>query len=329
MTIKSSGPLSLSEIAAEFGGTAPLNLSNYYGMATGLPTNGTIKASNFYGKTFVVAEIITSNRIWTPKPNFARNIHIFVIGAGGSGGASWPERNGGTYNNTDGVSAASGGGAGGVSYSRIAASQATPSNIVIGTGGAGVRSGSFNSSSDGNFGSASSFTGSGLQMVANGGQAGLGRTNSDGGSTGVTAPGVSGGTASGGTISNFTGGSSGTASITVSDVGLCASGGGAPAFQPSHESMKNSADASGQTATAGAKVSDYGSWPSMLNAYPLSRNQAAILASNILSYDGSDGVRGGGSNDVTYGGGSGGIATESGAYSGRGGNGVVVIIYEI
>ncbi len=104
MTIKPSGsPLSLSEILAEFGGTNPTSLSEYYGAAGGIPTSGRISVSDFYGKTSVVLERITSSRTgWRPARN-ARFIHIFVVGAGGSGGMGWPARNVGTYGNTDGV----------------------------------------------------------------------------------------------------------------------------------------------------------------------------------------------------------------------------------
>lgn len=58
MTLPSSGPLSMSQIAAEFGGTAPHSLSEYYGAAPGVPASGTIKYSDFYGKS---SGILTSN----------------------------------------------------------------------------------------------------------------------------------------------------------------------------------------------------------------------------------------------------------------------------
>lgn len=51
MTIKSSGPLSFTEITNEFGVAAPTSLSNYYGLDEGIPSSGQIKFSDFYGKT--------------------------------------------------------------------------------------------------------------------------------------------------------------------------------------------------------------------------------------------------------------------------------------
>lgn len=60
MTLPSSGPLSLADIQAEFGGSNPISLSEYYaggayvpagttGTNGPVPTSGTISISNFYG----------------------------------------------------------------------------------------------------------------------------------------------------------------------------------------------------------------------------------------------------------------------------------------
>lgn len=46
-----TGPLSIGNIAAEFGGDAPHSLSEYHGAAPGVPTSGEIKISDFHGKT--------------------------------------------------------------------------------------------------------------------------------------------------------------------------------------------------------------------------------------------------------------------------------------
>lgn len=327
MPIKSSGAISFSDIRAEMGpaGTGSMNLGSYRGIAPGIPTNGDISLSDFYGKSFFVTEIITSGSSWAPKLNFARFIHIFVVGAGGSGGSSWP-RSG----FTDGVGAASGGGAGGVAYSRIPRSQAALSSISIGVGGAGVRSVGESTSTQGNPGTNTTFTGSGLVMVGNGGSRGNAANRTDGGTTSISVAGALGGTATGGNQGNFTGGSSGAASISTSGVGKVASGGGAPAFQSAHNALKNAQDASGQVGTPGALVSGYGSWPTILSTYQVSRGQSAVLASNVLSFDGTSGKRNEESLDATFGAGSGGIAASgSTLYSGRGGNGVIIIVYEI
>lgn len=65
MTLPSSGPLSLSDIQTEFGGSNPISLSEYYaggayvpsgtsGTNGPVPTSGAISISNFYGTTSIV-----------------------------------------------------------------------------------------------------------------------------------------------------------------------------------------------------------------------------------------------------------------------------------
>jgi hypothetical protein len=51
MALQSSGPISLNDVAGEFGGSQPHALSEYYGVDTGVPSSGQIALSNFYGKT--------------------------------------------------------------------------------------------------------------------------------------------------------------------------------------------------------------------------------------------------------------------------------------
>ena len=65
MTLPSSGPLSLSDIQGEFGGTNPISLSEYYaggglvppgttGTFGAVPSSGAISIRNFYGTSNVV-----------------------------------------------------------------------------------------------------------------------------------------------------------------------------------------------------------------------------------------------------------------------------------
>lgn len=49
MALQTSGAISLSDVAGEFGGSAPHSLSEYYGVASGIPSSGTISLSHFYG----------------------------------------------------------------------------------------------------------------------------------------------------------------------------------------------------------------------------------------------------------------------------------------
>lgn len=54
MALQSSGSISLSNVAAEFGGTTPHSLSEYYGSDTGVPASGQIKLSQFYGTSAIL-----------------------------------------------------------------------------------------------------------------------------------------------------------------------------------------------------------------------------------------------------------------------------------
>lgn len=66
MTLPASGRISISEIAAEFGGTAPHSLTEYYGAASGVPVSGIISLSDFYGKAITPP---AGQRIWASDGN--------------------------------------------------------------------------------------------------------------------------------------------------------------------------------------------------------------------------------------------------------------------
>lgn len=51
MPLPTSGPISNLQVAEEFGGTAPHSLSEYYGVAVGVPAAGAISLAHFYGKS--------------------------------------------------------------------------------------------------------------------------------------------------------------------------------------------------------------------------------------------------------------------------------------
>ena len=64
MAIQSSGAISLQDIQNEFGGSHPISLSEYYGVASGIPSSGQISLSQFYG-----ASGITTERSYTYNGN--------------------------------------------------------------------------------------------------------------------------------------------------------------------------------------------------------------------------------------------------------------------
>lgn len=117
MPIKSSGPLSISEIVSEFGGSAPHSLSEYYrngplaiSNSINIPTSGRIGLGNFYNGikyipileynssfytgSYTVQNLANNQQLvtlitsgWLNIP-VGRNIlsHLTIVGAGGGGG---------------------------------------------------------------------------------------------------------------------------------------------------------------------------------------------------------------------------------------------------
>lgn len=60
MALQSSGSISINDIATEFGGTTPHGLSEYYGVATGIPASGSIDISDFYGASAAPSSVTLS-----------------------------------------------------------------------------------------------------------------------------------------------------------------------------------------------------------------------------------------------------------------------------
>ena len=116
MALQGSGQIKLSEIAGEFGGSAPHQMSEYYSggsntpSGTGsVPTSGEIQASDFYGtsniayinasggnsttnsgnytyRTFTSSGTLTVSSIGAGSGN--NTIDVFLVaGGGGSGGS--------------------------------------------------------------------------------------------------------------------------------------------------------------------------------------------------------------------------------------------------
>ena len=57
MALPTSGPLSLDDIQAEFGGSNPIGINEYYGAAAGIPASGTIAINDFYGASAFSANL--------------------------------------------------------------------------------------------------------------------------------------------------------------------------------------------------------------------------------------------------------------------------------
>lgn len=337
MSIKASGPLSISNIVTEFGGNKPHSLSEYYKdkiNTAGIPeVNNPIPFSAFYDKNFIELEVITSTTQinWVPRNKNAKNMHVYVIGAGGSGGAAVADDSGATR----GVAAAGAGGAGGLGYF-VFPNKYIPRSATIraGTGGKGASKSGRNSGIAGNFGTSSYFRSSSpfKQIFANGGSGGGAAWWSGSGRDTAEASGAGGG---GGSMTNsstsipgipnviINGGSGGSARASGRGTETAAGGGGAPAFLNANDNFKNGAAGSNSNG-AGAKPSDYLSTPNILTTYLENRGESSVFS--LYSFNASNGNGG----NANYGAGSGGAASRGGtATSGNGGNGIIIIVYEI
>lgn len=62
MALQPSGAISLQDIQGEFGGSSPTSLSEYYGVASGIPSSGAISFSDFYGTSAVIEIIVSANQ---------------------------------------------------------------------------------------------------------------------------------------------------------------------------------------------------------------------------------------------------------------------------
>jgi hypothetical protein len=99
MTLPLSGPISLSDIQAEFGGTDPIGLKEYYkggayvlttDYAPNVPTSGPISLNNFYGAKKNTLTTLTFNdagdNIFVLPLTFVGNLTIVSMSGGGGGG---------------------------------------------------------------------------------------------------------------------------------------------------------------------------------------------------------------------------------------------------
>jgi hypothetical protein len=75
MPLQSTGPISLADIAAEFSDAPPHSLSEFYGIAAGLPTTGAIGIQSFYGLSAAFQATLTTN-----QQEF--NLRTWLIGQG-------------------------------------------------------------------------------------------------------------------------------------------------------------------------------------------------------------------------------------------------------
>ncbi len=139
MAVTNSGQISISALVAEFGGSAPHTLSEYYrgggevpnvSQNNSVPTSGQVKLSNFYSSTIYNSGSANYSSPGTSSftvPDGVLSLTVSASGAGGGGG--------GFYGNGD-THAGGGGGAGG--YFNNYTVTVTPLEVltlIVGDGG--------------------------------------------------------------------------------------------------------------------------------------------------------------------------------------------------
>lgn len=96
MGLQTSGAISLANIAAEFGGTTPHSLSEYYGAASGIPSSGAISFSQFYGASNTVNSGVIADLAVIGGGGYNGGYHA----GGGAGGVVWYSNGSGTNGST-------------------------------------------------------------------------------------------------------------------------------------------------------------------------------------------------------------------------------------
>ncbi len=101
MALPESGPISLTDIQDEFGGSGTVSLSEYYkggayvlntDYAPNVPTSGPISLSDFYGsfRTTLTTQTFSTvgDNIFVVPPTVVGNLIVTMTGGGGGGGGS-------------------------------------------------------------------------------------------------------------------------------------------------------------------------------------------------------------------------------------------------
>lgn len=124
MTLKTSGPLSFSELQDEFGGSNPISLSEYRQGGTYVPTGTTNKDGQYTpGSTGVISMGQYYGATDTP---YTLSVSALIVGGGGAGGVRY---------GVDNAQLNGGGGAGGYISTTVNISKGQSFFISIGSGG--------------------------------------------------------------------------------------------------------------------------------------------------------------------------------------------------
>lgn len=174
MALQASGPISIDDIVAEFGGSSPDSLTEYYGAAAGVPSSGAISLTDFYGTSNFTPISASGGTVYTSgsyryhrftssgtftinsiaSGSASNNLQVFAVGGGG----------GSTHHG-------GGGGGGGRCRNQNINATVGGKSVVIGSGGAAKNMVNFGATQGGN-GSSTTFPG---MSTASGGGGGYNR----------------------------------------------------------------------------------------------------------------------------------------------------------
>ena len=267
MALQSSGAISLNNIAAEFGGSTPHSLSEYYRNGsfvtsnnTNVPTSGTIDFADFYGAVKQITVTISSNATNQSVQtlfgsNFTVNVpKVLIINSGVEIGATSTNnsaltvpsgmsgtlsiQNAGTISGAGGAGGSSGGGNGGDGETAlfVGSNGVTVTNTGTIRGGGGGGGGGSNGSQGGSINPAGGvFCFSGTPGTGGAGGNGQGYNQSQSNGAGGTAAGPGSSNYPGfgdfvcGGYNASTGGGSGGIGGTYGNAGASAGGSGGSA----------------------------------------------------------------------------------------------------
>lgn len=304
MALPSSGQISLSQIAAEFGGTSPDSMSEYYG-AGGAPSSGALSFADFYG--------------------LSANPTYYIVSGGGSGG---PANQGST------PPGAGGGGAGGnvIIGNDLQKNPGETWDFTVGAGGLAEQTGGF-----GGF-SRISVNGGFPFVIANGGARGSADSYDDdrGGAGGGRSAANVGDPGPAETGERVNCGAGGASAINGALTAVAGGGGGSGRSVNAQSAGINS---SGQVFNgvggAGYDIPDVGQGSPYIVGAGGSGGLVNGLDSGSVTNGGSGAKLGGGNVAAgkgadDYGGGGGGGARLGGTVfnMGAGGEGVIFVVYD-
>ena len=92
MPLTTSGAISISDVATEFGGSTPHSLSEYYGVADGVPGCGTISMSDFYGKTAIPPPLFEYPGAGLTYKHYAHSYPTYLAPGAVDSSANWRSR---------------------------------------------------------------------------------------------------------------------------------------------------------------------------------------------------------------------------------------------